>query len=106
MMDPMSRPDGLPTDAEVEESFRNRYAMLFPHLADDQIRLVLGADANSLTDQGRDGTSIVARAAGIDPKIVTTGIAELAAAQLQLINGQALSQVLLALGWAALKERA
>jgi len=77
-MDPMTRrPRTRPSDAEVEDSFRGRYAILFPHLAEHQIRLVLGADANSMTEQGRDGTGIVARAAGIDPEIVTTGIAEL-----------------------------
>lgn len=76
-MDPMTRP----SDTEVEESFRTRYAVLFPHLTDNQIRLVLAADANSMTEQDRDGVQIVARAAGIGPKIVTTGIAELRAAQ-------------------------
>lgn len=79
MMDPMTRPKTRPTDAEVEESFRNRYAILFPHLADHQIRLVLAADANSMTEQGRDGAGIAARAADIDPEIVATGIAELEA---------------------------
>lgn len=83
MMDPMTRPKARhttrPTDTEVEDSFRNRYAILFPHLADHQIRLVLAADANSLTEQGRDGAAIAARAAGIDPESVATGIAELEA---------------------------
>ena len=62
MMDPMTRPKARhttrPTDTEVEDSFRNRYAILFPHLVDHQIRLVLAADANSLTEQGRDGAGI------------------------------------------------
>lgn len=77
MMDRMSRP----SDAQVEDSFRDRYTTLLPHLADNQIRLILGADANSLSEQGRDGAGIVARAANVDLEIVITGIAELEAAQ-------------------------
>ena len=48
--------------------------MLLPHLDERSRRLVLGADAQAI---GHGGIAAVARAAGVDPKTVTTGLDEL-----------------------------
>jgi hypothetical protein len=60
-----------------ENRLRNKYTLLLHRLDPDQARLVLGADANAFTAAGEDGISLVARAAGIDHRIVAAGADEL-----------------------------
>lgn len=65
---------------DPETSFREKYARLLPLLDEPQARLVLGADANALLEHDLpDGIDIIARAAGVAPATVKTGVAELAA---------------------------
>lgn len=73
MMDTMRDPF-----ADPETSFRERYRTLLPLLPQTQARLVLAADANDLIARAfPDGIEIVARAAGVDPRTVQQGQAEL-----------------------------
>lgn len=64
-------------DPRDPDRLQEKYASLLHRLDPYQARLVLGADANAFTAQGEDGIAIVARAANLDPAIVTAGAAEL-----------------------------
>jgi len=60
-----------------EDRLRDKYTLLLHRLDPHQASLVLGADANAFTAAGEDGITLVARAAGVRPDIVTAGAAEL-----------------------------
>jgi transposase len=62
--------------ASEHDRLAAKFSVIFPHLDERQRRLLMGAEARVL---GRGGIRVVARAAGVGERTVSTGVAELEA---------------------------